>query len=381
MIYLDSAASSQTPAVVVDAMVDYYQNYRANVHRGAYAWSAKATDAYEAARAKVARFINAPKPEHCIFTRGTTESMNLLASTLGRNLTADDTIAVTVMEHHSNLVPWQQTGAKIEWIEVTEGGLLDQDSLRKALDAKPKIVATTWVSNVFGTINPIAQIREMTDALLVVDGAQGVPHLPTDVVALGADFLAFSGHKMCGPTGIGVLWGKAEHIEKLPPYQYGGSMISLVTRPETHWADLPMRLEAGTPAIAEAIGLGAAVDYLSAKGMQNVRAHEKALLRYALDTLTDIQIYGPRDPELQSGVLSFEVPGVHPHDVATILDRRGICVRAGHHCCQPLMRSLSTQRAPKALVRASFYIDNTTEDVDALQAGLDEARKIFRSHG
>lgn len=392
LCYLDSAASSQTPRQVVQAMESYYLEYRANVHRGAYALSSRATDAYEGARQKVAGFLGT-QPEQCIFTRGTTESLNLLAQSLCRSLAPGQRIALSAMEHHSNLVPWQQwalnQGHQLDWIELTADGKLDPDSLTQVLARKPAVLALAWVSNVLGTINPIAEIaRRCRDngTILVVDAAQGVPHLETKVDELGCDFLAFSGHKMLGPTGIGVLWGRAERLEALPPYHYGGSMVGLVTRQKTTFAPLPQRLEAGTPAIGDAIGLGAAIDYLTGYGMDQVRTHEKELLTYALQRLQevpDLQIAGPADPQHQSGVISFSLgKKVHPHDVATVLDRRGVCVRAGHHCCQPLMRHFTDlwtpgARAPVSLVRASFYLYNQRHDVDRLIDGLLEARKVF----
>lgn len=384
--YLDSAASSQTPNQVLKTLEHYYQFDRANVHRGAYALSSRATEAYEQAREKVANFLKT-KPEQCIFTRGTTDSLNLLARTLpGKK------IALSVMEHHSNLVPWQQRpDSELLWIEITPEGTLDCDSLDQVLAQKPDILALTWVSNVLGTINPIAQIAQRCRAqgtILVVDAAQAVPHLPTDVNELGCHFLAFSGHKMLGPTGIGVLWGERKYLEKLPPYQYGGSMVGLVTKDKTTFAELPQRLEAGTPPIAEAIGLGAAIDYLQAYGMDKIRQHEKDLTAQALESLQaipDLKIAGPQDPEKQGGVISFQLGNVHPHDIATILDRRNICVRAGHHCCQPLMRRLTDMwtpgaRAPIALVRASFYLYNQPDDILQLVKGLKDARKVF-THG
>lgn len=392
LTYLDSAASSQTPRQVVEAMNRYYEDYRANVHRGAYAVSGLATEAYEQAREKVATFLSA-RPEQCIFTRGTTEAINLLAETLCRRLKPGQRIALPVSEHHSNLVPWQQQALRrqleLDWIELTETGQLDPDSLKAALDRQPAILTMAWVSNVLGTIFPVAEIAARCRAqqtLLVVDGAQGVPHLATDVNELGCDFLAFSGHKMLGPTGIGVLWGRPEALEELEPYHFGGSMVGLVTRQKTTFAPLPQRLEAGTPAIAEAIGLGAAIDYLGNYGMAEVRKHERQLLEYALPKLLaipDLKIAGPADPDRQSGVISFHMGKVHPHDVATVLDRRQICVRAGHHCCQPLMRFLTDlwtpgARAPVSLVRASFYLYNEPSDVDRLVEGLYEARKVFQ---
>lgn len=386
LTYLDSAASSQTPTQVVDALAQYYNAYRSNVHRGAYALSSRATDAYEQARSKVADFIGAERAEDCIFTRGTTDSLNLLAHTL---VQPGQRVVLSSMEHHSNIVPWQLRGVELDWVEVLDNGTLDLESLDRALEKKPQVVSLTWVSNVLGTINPIAEIARLVHAagaLLVLDGAQGVPHLPCRVQDLGCDFLAFSGHKMLGPTGIGVLWGRAEQLEKMPPYQGGGSMIMQVTREKTTFAPPPQRFEAGTPPIAQAIGLGAAVDYLGNYGMAKVRAHEKELLTYALKALAeipDIVLVGPHDPEIQSGVVSFLMNGIHPHDIATILDRRKVCIRAGHHCCQPLMKSLSQRLAPGArahisLARASFYVYNHRQDVDNLVEGLHEARKVFR---
>lgn len=382
LTYLDSAASSQTPNQVLAKMAHYYQHDRANVHRGAYALSSRATDAYEEARTKVAEFLHT-EPEQCIFTRGTTDALNLLARTL-----PGAKVALTTMEHHSNLVPWQQRAGQLIWIEIDEDGTLNQQSLDQALAQKPDILTITWVSNVLGTINPIAEIAQRCRAqgtLLVVDAAQGVPHLPTDVRELGCHFLVFSGHKMLGPTGIGVLWGELEQLEKLPPYQFGGSMVGLVTKEKTTFAELPQRLEAGTPPIAEAIGLGAAIDYLQAQGMANIRRHEKDLTGYALQKfklIPGLRIAGPQDPEKQGGVISFQLGKVHPHDVATILDRRNVCVRAGHHCCQPLMRRLTDlwtpgARAPIALIRSSFYLYNQREDVDQLVQALEEARKVL----
>lgn len=384
VIFLDSASTTQKPQAVLDAMDNYNKDYCSNVHRGAYKTSALATEAYEKARAVVAAFIGSPEPESCIFTRGTTEGLNAIASTLGEQLIREgDSIVLTAMEHHSNLIPWQQLalrkGARLLWVECLQNGTLDMDSLDRALEAKPKIVALTWVSNVFGTVNPIAEIcrkAHAVGAIVVVDGAQGVPHLPCRVSELGCDFLAFSGHKMLGPTGIGVLWGRRELLDKLPPYHFGGSMIASVRREATTFADLPQRLEAGTPNIAGAIGLGAAVRYLTSIGMDAVRRHERALLDYALDRLARLdgmELLGPSNSEKQSGVISLRYRGIHPHDLATLLDDQGICVRAGHHCCQPLMRDLGL----KATVRASFYIYNTTGDIDRLAESLEKCAEVF----
>jgi cysteine desulfurase/selenocysteine lyase len=390
-LYLDSAATSQTPECVLEAMLDYYRNFRANVHRGAYSWSSRATEAYEGARQKLAAFIGA-EPEQCIFTRGTTESLNLLAGLLCPRFQPGQRIVLTGMEHHSNLVPWQQwalrQGLQLDWVEVTPDGRLDLSSLQQCLEKRPVLLAMTWVSNVLGSINPVSEIAALchqSQTLLVLDGAQGVPHLPCRVDELGCDFLAFSGHKMLGPTGIGLLWGKPDLLESLPPGQFGGSMVGSVERERTTFADLPQRLEAGTPPIAEAIGLGAAVDFLTEFGMQRVRDHEKEILDYALTRLAELpelHLVGPLDVEQQSGLVSFYVDGMHPHDLATLLDRQGIAVRAGHHCCQPLMRSLKEQRcphtrAPLSLLRASFYLYNQKSDVDRLVEGLGQARKVL----
>lgn len=381
LAYLDSAASSQKPRQVCAALEAYYQEYAANIHRGVYHFSELATRRYEEAREKVAEFIGAADPACCIFTSGTTDALNLLAS--GLELEAGDDIVLTGMEHHSNLVPWQQLaarrGANLRWIEVAADGQLDLSTLEPALSGRPRILTMTWVSNVFGTINPVADIARAArarGAVVVVDGAQGVPHLPCDVQALDCDFLAFSGHKMLGPTGIGVLWGRRELLEALPPYRYGGSMIKSVKRERTLFADIPQKFEAGTPPIGEAIGLGAAVDYLRTVGMEKVRQHERELLEYAFRTLGALQgmrLLGPCDSAVQSGVLSFDYRGLHPHDLATILDREGIAVRAGHHCCQPLMRQFGLP----GTTRASFYVYNTREDVDQLAHGLETASEVF----
>lgn len=389
--YLDSAATSQKPECVIAAMTEYYRQYCANVHRGAYRLSERATASFEQARDKVAKFLGT-SPRQCIFTRGTTESLNMLASGLCSRLEPGQRIALSTMEHHSNLIPWQMAAERhklvLDWIEVTSQGKLDPASLEAALERKPAILTLTWVSNVLGTINPIADIAQRCreiGTILVVDGAQGVPHLPCDVQELGCHFLAFSGHKMLGPTGIGILWGRLDALESLPPFQYGGSMIESVRREKTTFTDLPQRLEAGTPPIAEAIGLGAAIDYLQNLGMASVRQHEVHLLRYTIDGLKSIEgveLEGPQNPQEQSGLVSFRLQGIHPHDAATILDRLGVCVRAGHHCCQPLMRTLADYRTPGSraglsLLRASFYVYNRAADVDRLLDGLRETRKVL----
>lgn len=382
--YLDSAASAWTPTQVSAAVQSYYRDYSCNIHRGIYAASERATRAYEEVRVKVARFIGALDPRCCIFTAGTTDGINMVAYTWGeQNIKEGDCILLSVMEHHSNLIPWQQLaarkGAELLWLEVTAEGRLDLEQLDALLARKPKLVALTWVSNVFGTINPIAKISEkahQAGALVLVDAAQGTPHLPTSVAELGCDFLVFSGHKMLGPTGVGVLWAKRELLEEMPPFRFGGSMILQVKRDRVRWAEVPAKFEGGTPNIAGVIGLGAAIDYLEKLGMDKVRSHEQKLLAAALERLGNLEgmkLLGPCDPEEQSGVISFEYRGIHPHDMATILDRENICVRAGHHCCQPLMREFGMT----GTTRASFYIYNNEADLDALEDGLDKAAEVF----
>lgn len=384
-VYLDSAATSQMPAPVVRAMSEHYTLGASNVHRGVYNWSVRATDRFEESRRKVAEFIGASDERECIFTSGTTDALNMVAWSWGEaNIVEGDTIVVTLMEHHSNLLPWMQLaerkGAKLLWWEVTDEGELDLDQLPEILAAQPKLVAMTWVSNVLGTINPvetlIPQLKEH-GATVVLDGAQGVPHLPTDVKTLGADFLAFSAHKMMGPTGIGVLWGKIEILEKMPPSRFGGSMILSVRQDRVRWADVPHKFEGGTPNVSGVHGLGAAVDYLQSVGMDKVRAHELKLVAYAMEKLSGLEnliIYGPKDPNKRSGVLSFDFHGIHPHDLATLIGREGICARAGHHCCQPLLKKFGRQ----GTTRASFYLYNTSSDVDALVAALEKAREVFK---
>lgn len=384
LVYLDSAATSQKPEVVIEALRDYYRTYNANIHRGVYLLSEEATAAYEEARRKVARFINAPSTREVIFTRNTTEAINLVAYAWGRhNLKPGDVIVLTIMEHHSNLVPWQllaeETGAQLECVGITSGGLLDLEQLDRALAKPVKLVAVVHAANALGTINPVQEIVRRAHgagALCLVDGAQSVPHMPVDVQEIGCDFLAFSGHKMLGPTGIGVLWGRLELLERMPPFIAGGGMIRRVTLARTTFADVPERFEGGTPAIAQAIGLGVAVDYLSALGMAAVRQHEQELTAYALERLTSVggvRIFGPLDATNRGGVLSFYLADIHPHDVASILDQQGVAIRAGHHCCQPLMDFLGVP----ATARASFYIYNSRDDVDALVEGLHMAKKVF----
>ncbi len=383
LVYFDNAASSQRPRQVVEAMSDYYYNHHANVHRGAHTLSAEATEMYEEARRKLARFINAPDPASVVFTRNTTEAINLIAYSWGRkNLKEGDEIIVSHAEHHCNLVPWhfiaETTGAVIKAVELTPEHRFDRVHFKSLLSEKTKLVATWHMSNVLGAVNPIREIADLTHdagALLLVDGAQSTPHLPVDVQALGADFFTLSGHKMCAPTGVGALWAKAEILRAMPPFLGGGEMIRKVYIDKSSYADIPMRFEAGTPNIAEAIGLGAAVDYLSELGMENVWAHDQALARYALEKikkLDGISLYGPEGDD-RGGIVAFNVEGVHPHDVATALDGEGIAVRAGHHCAQPLMRALDVQ----STARASFYLYNTEDEVDRFIEALVKTRDFF----
>ena len=384
-IYLDSAATSQMPLPVCDAMSEHYRSGASNVHRGVYQWSERATDKFEATRQKVANFIGAPSEKECIFTAGTTDAMNMLAGSWGEaNVEMGDVIVVTLMEHHSTLLPWTQLaerkGAEIVWWGITDDGQLDLNQLPEILAKKPKVLAITWVSNVMGTINPLPVIVpkfKEQGTTVVVDGAQAVPHMSCNVQELDIDFLAFSAHKMLGPTGMGVLWGKMELLEPLSPCRFGGSMILSVRQDRVRWAEVPTRFEGGTPNISGVHGLGAAIDYLNSIGMKAIRDHEIELTRYALNRLGPIDgltIYGPQDPQLRSGVLSFDFKGIHPHDLATILGREGVCIRAGHHCCQPLMRSWRRQ----GTTRASFYIYTTPADVDALADALAKAGEIFK---
>ncbi len=383
LAFLDSGASSQKPRRVIRSLEEYYETTNANVHRGVYQLSEQATFAFERARGKVARFVGAASPKEIVFTRNATESINLVARAWGdANVRAGDRILLTVMEHHSNLVPWQQlaqrTGARLEFLPIDGEGRLVLDDLDRKL-AGVKLVALTQQSNVLGTINPVREIAARAHdagALVLVDGAQSVPHMPVNVQALGIDFLAFSGHKMCGPTGIGALWGRRQLLEAMPPFLGGGSMIRTVTLYETTYADIPARFEAGTPAIGEAIALGEAADFLSGIGMENIFAHEQQLLGYALERLADVEglhIYGPQSLELRGGAVSFTLDGVHPHDIAAVLDGEGVAVRAGHHCCQPLHEILDVP----ATARASFYLYNIPEEIDRLAAGLEKAQRLF----
>ena len=383
LTYLDSAATSQKPLQVIEAMDDYYRSTNANIHRGVHALAEKATAQYEDARKKVADFIGSEKVEEVIFTRNTTESINLVANAWGRaNLNNGDLVVLTEMEHHSNLVPWQMLAAekslRLEFIEVTPEGELNLDSYKKLLDQNPKVVAFTQMSNVLGTINPAREMIRMAKqvgAMTLMDAAQSVPHLPVNVAEIDADFVAFSGHKMLGPTGIGVLWGKLEMLSAMPPFLGGGDMIKKVYLRSFTANDLPHKFEAGTPAIAEAIGLGAAVDYLNLIGMETIARHEQEITAYAIDQLSKIPgltILGPQ-ADKKGAVLAFTLDGVHPHDVAQILDSAGIAVRAGHHCAMPLHDKYNIP----ASTRASFYLYNTRKDVDVLVSGIETVKKYF----
>ena len=384
LAYLDNAATSQKPPGVPAALDEYYERDNANVHRGIHELSRRATVGYEKAREKVGRWINATESAEVIWTKGTTESLNLVAMAWGLDHVGEgDEILISILEHHSNIVPWQilarRSGAKLRYIEIDDQGRWILDDLDALLNERTRIVAISHVSNALGTINPIEQVIEAAHAVgavVVVDGAQGAVHTKVDVQAMGADFYAFSGHKMCGPTGTGVLWGKREFLEAMSPYQGGGEMINVVSRDESTWAALPHKFEAGTPNIAGAVGFGAAVDYLAGVGMEDIIAHEKALLAYALERLEEIpgmNIYGPRSLEERSAVISFTLGDAHPHDISTILDAEGVAVRAGHHCAQLVMQHFGVS----STARASFYLYNIEEDVDRLVAGLGEVARIF----
>jgi len=382
--YLDSASSSQKPRAVIDAIADAYAHHYANVHRGIYELSTDADARYEGARSALARFIGAPSPREIVFVRNATEALNLVAYSWGRsNVGVGDRILATEMEHHANLVPWQQlaeaTGATLDFVRLTDDGRLDPDDLARKLERRPKLVALGQVSNALGTINPVAEIAaaaHAVGAVVVLDAAQSVPHMPVDVGALGIDFLALSGHKMLGPSGIGALWGRRELLDAMPPFLTGGSMISRVTLEATEWNEVPWKFEAGTPAIAEAMGLAAAIEYLERLGMADVRAHERLLFEHAWAALTGmrgVRCLGPADPAQHAGVISFVVDGLHPHDVATILDRHGVAVRAGHHCAQPIMRRYDLP----ATSRASFYVYSDVDDVERLVDGIQDAQRVF----
>ena len=379
LVYLDTAATSQTVRPALEAMDLYYETYRATIHRGVYPLAAEATEAYEGARDRVASFTGST-PGETVFTRNATEAINLVANAWGRaNVGKDDLVVVTQMEHHSNIVPWQLLGCRLAYIPVTDDGLLDLDAFDALLEQRPKLVAVAHVSNVLGTINPIAEIARRAHAagaVVMVDGAQAVPHLPVDVAELDADFYAWTGHKAYGPTGIGVLHGRRELLETMPPFLGGGHMIARVGDFESTWAEPPAKFEAGTMPVAEAIGLGAAVDWLDGVGMDAVREHGRDVTSYALERLAEVDgltVHGTTDIDSRGSLASFVMDGVHPHDVAEILGREGVCVRAGHHCAQPLMRRLGSP----ASTRASFAVHTTHEDVDRLIDGFGSVRKIF----
>ena len=386
LIYLDSGATSQKPKVVIDAMNCFYETINANVHRGAHYLGELTTQAFEDARTKVQNFINASSPKEIIFTKNATEGLNLLAHSLGSQLNSGDAILLTHMEHHANIVPWQilkqQKDIEIRWVPIDENGKLNLIELEKLIEGV-KIVSISAMSNVLGTLNPVNQIAKLAraqNAFVVVDACQFVPHNPTDVKELDADFIVFSGHKMCGPTGIGVLWGKEEILETLPPYMGGGEMILNVTTEGFTPNQLPWKFEAGTPPIAEAIGLGVAVDYLTNIGMENIREHEVSLTAYALRTLTEkhkdaIKIYGPSEPSERGGAISFTYADIHPHDVSQVLDEHAVCVRAGHHCAKPLMKELGVG----ATVRASVYLYNDESEIDQLSIALENVRDFFKT--
>jgi cysteine desulfurase/selenocysteine lyase len=385
LIYLDNAATTQKPRLVIDALVDFYTQTNANVHRGVHTLSVEATDAYEASRERIARFVGARHSEEIVFVRNTTEALNLVAVCWGRaNLKPGDEILATLLEHHSNLIPWQrvaqETGARIRLIRLNDDGTVDLDDYRRLLGPRTRVVALAHASNVLGTISDVGAIAEQAHrfgAIVVADGAQSVPNIPTDVTNLGADFLAFSGHKMLGPFGIGALWGRRELLDEMPPFLGGGGMIREVWEDRATWAPLPEKFDAGTPNVADSIAFGVAVDYLDDMGMRNVRAHEVEVTAYALERLArvpDITVYGPLDAEARTGVVSFNLDGVHPHDAGTVLDEAGIAVRAGHHCCQPLHRALDVA----ATLRASFYIYNSVDEVDALIDALSTARRVYQ---
>jgi len=385
LVYLDNAATTQKPQAVIDALVRYYPTMNANIHRGIHTLAIEATEAYEAVRAKTAGFIGAEGYGAIVFTRNATESINLVARAWGEaNLRPGDEVVLTVMEHHSNIVPWQlvarRTGAVLRYIDIDGEGRLRLDHARELIGPRTKLVTLVHASNVVGTINPVAEIAEMAHrvgALVMVDGAQSVPHMPVDVRALGCDFLAFSAHKMLGPTGVGVLWAAPGLLESMDPFLGGGEMISVVRPEESTWAEVPHKFEAGTPNIADVIAFGAALDYLAALGMAAVRTHEIELPALALERLSrlpGLTIFGPRDPEARGGVVSFAIEGVHPHDVATIADSFGVAIRAGHHCAQILTRRLGQS----ATSRASFYVYNVPEEIEALAEALEHVLEVFR---
>lgn len=383
LIYLDNAATTQKPLAVLEAVENYYKQDNANVHRGVHTLSERATSAYEAARETMRAFIHANETAEILFTRGTTTSLNWLAQSFGEFIQAGDEIVISYMEHHSNIIPWQQLAkrkqATLKYIELTPDGKLDLADAKKKITERTAIVAVAHVSNVLGVVNPITELAALAheqQAVIVVDGAQAVPHMPVDVQALDADFYAFSGHKMCGPTGIGILYGKRKWLEKMEPVEFGGEMIDFVHLYESTWKELPWKFEAGTPNIAGAIGLGAAADYLSAIGLQTIHDYEQELVAYVLPKLQAIEgltVYGPQNPEEHTGVIAFNLEGVHPHDLATALDMQGIAVRAGHHCAQPLLNYLEVS----STARASFYFYNTKEEADQFVQALLATKEFF----
>jgi len=384
LVYFDNAATSQKPNVVIDAIDRYYREYNANIHRGIHKLAEEETLAHEEAREKIAKFVNAKRTEEIIFTRNATESINLVAYSWGRaNIRSGDKIVLTIMEHHSNIVPWQllaqEKDAKVEFVKIDGNGELREDEVQELIDEKTKLVCVTHASNVLGTINPVKDIGRVAHrygAMFLIDAAQSVPHMAVDVRDIDCDFAAFSGHKMLGPTGIGVLYGKSELLESMPPFLGGGEMIREVHTTGATWKDLPYKYEAGTPNISGAIGLGAAVDYLRGIGMRNVHDYEKEITSYALEQMKQVEglvIYGPMDVERRVGVVSFNLGDIHPHDLASILDEEGVAIRSGHHCAQPLIEFLELP----ATSRASFYIYNTKEEVDVFINALEKARKLF----
>ncbi|EAD0636028.1 cysteine desulfurase [Listeria monocytogenes] len=384
LAYLDNAATSQKPKQVIEALTHYYEFDNANVHRGVHTLAARATDAYESARGKVAKFIHAREVAEIIFTRGTTSAINLVVDSYAEaNIEAGDEIVISYLEHHSNLIPWQQLakrkGAVLKYIELEEDGAISVEQAKKMIGEKTKIVALAHVSNVLGTITPIKEIAAIAHqfgAVILVDGAQAVPHMEVDVVDLDADFYAFSGHKMMAPTGIGALYGKRELLDAMEPTEFGGEMIDFVELYDSTWKELPWKFEAGTPIIGGAIALGAAIDYLAEVGLANIHAHEQVLASYAIEEMSKIEgitIYGPKDASKRCGLVTFNLEGAHPHDIATILDEDGIAIRAGHHCAQPLMKWLDVS----STARASFYIYNTKEEIDALIDGLKLTKEYF----
>jgi cysteine desulfurase/selenocysteine lyase len=389
LVYLDSANTSQKPQVVIDAMVDHLERHNANVARAMHQLGAESSAAFEEARDKVAAFLNAPSRDEVIFTKNASEAINLVANTLAwargpLEIGARDEVVITEMEHHSNIVPWQllteRKGATLRWFGLTDDGQLDLSNIDELINERTKVVSLTWVSNMLGTVNPVAEITRRAHevgAVVVVDAAQAVPQMPVDVVEAGVDFLAFTGHKVTGPTGIGVLWGRRELLEQLPPFLGGGEMIATVKMERSTYADIPHKFEAGTPPIVEAVGLGAAVDYLAAIGMANVRAHEEAITAYALDGLASINgltVLGPQTADQRGGAIAFEIDGIHPHDVSQVLDSRGIAVRAGHHCAKPAHKRFGVQSS----TRASSYLYTTPAEIDALVEGLEYTKKYFR---